>query len=241
MRVAVLDCCQPNPPRLAAWPSVGGVIVDWLSPQMPGVAIDRIDVWGGDALPSVDAYDAWVVSGSEMGVYDSPAWMAPTRAFLGEIRTAGKPVLGICFGHQLMADTFGGMAEKAGTGYVAGTRRVGWGEQQFDAYFLHQDQVRTVPPGAEVLASAAHCPIAALAYDFPALSVQFHPEYERGYVEAVIDLVEGGKLDAERAAFARQSLDEGAVAGQLFARQAADFLRSGVSGRDFARSIGVIA
>ena len=85
-------------------------------------------------------------------------------------------MFGICFGHQIMADIFGGKAAKSDKGFITGSRRFNDRGTNVNAYLAHQDQVTEVPPNAEVIASAAHCPVAALSYDFPALSVQFHPE-----------------------------------------------------------------
>jgi GMP synthase-like glutamine amidotransferase len=185
LRIAILDCCCPNPPELAEYGPVGDVLADWLRPHLADAVMRRVDVWGGERLPAAGEYDGVVVSGSEAGVYDDTAWMAPLRRFLLEARAAGKPVLGICFGHQLMADTYGGKAERAPGGYAAGAARFDWQGEKFDAFVLHGDQVTEVPPGAVVTCAAPHCPVGGLAYDFPAMSFQFHPEYDRDYVDRV--------------------------------------------------------
>ncbi|MEZ5800488.1 MAG: type 1 glutamine amidotransferase [Nitratireductor sp.] len=219
----------------------GDLIIDWLQPHMEGADIVRIDAWGGEALPAADGYDAFIVSGSELGVYDETNWMPPVRQLLLDIRDARRPVFGICFGHQLMADTYGGKAEKINATYAAGSRRFqqagnlpdGSGGEQFDAYVLHGDQVTSVPPGAKVTCAAGHCSVGALAYDFPAMSVQFHPEYERAYVEAVIDLMDGDQLRGKEVADSHKSLEAAKVARDLYAREVAQFLREGVSGREF--------
>lgn len=242
MRVAVLDCCCPNPEELSQFASVGDLIIEWLQPHMVEAELVRIDAWGGEVLPAAGAFDGFIVSGSELGVYDETSWIGPVRQLLLDIREAGRPVFGICFGHQLMADTYGGKAEKINATYAAGSRRFqqgssgsgnAEGSMEFDAFVLHGDQVTNVPPGAKVTCAAGHCPVGALAYDFPAMSVQFHPEYERSYVEAVIDLMDGDLLQGHEVADSHKSLEAAEVARDLYAREVAQFLRQGVSGREF--------
>ena len=75
------------------------------------------------------------MSGSEHGVYDSRPWMSPLRKLLLETKKAGKPICGICFGHQMMADTFVGKAEKSQIGNVVGVRQFDFNTELSDTYF----------------------------------------------------------------------------------------------------------
>lgn len=233
MRVAILDCCCPNPPELAGFGAVGDILADWLRPHAGDADFVRVDVWGGEPPPAPGDCDAFIVSGSEAGVYDDTPWMEGLRAALLALREAGKPMLGVCFGHQIMADTFGGRAQKAESGYAAGVARFEWGGDEFDAFVLHGDQVTAIPPGALVTCAAPHCPVAGLAYDFPALSVQFHPEYARDYVDRVADMLAGDLLTPAQAQAAQASTARFPVRAGLLAADAMRFLRSGASGREF--------
>jgi len=94
-----------------------------------------------------------------------------------------------------------------------------------NAYLAHQDQVIDVPPDAEVIASAAHCPVAALSYDFPALSVQFHPEYNREFARDLIDMFGAELMSTEQLQAARDSLSTKAE-DALWCTEVADFFRS---------------
>ena len=175
-------------------------------------------------MPALDSFDGVVLSGSEKGVYDDAPWMAPLRAFLDDVRAARKPVYGICFGHQIMADTWGGKAEKVADIAVGACAFTMEGEAA-DAHVWHKDQVTAVPPGARVTGWAAHCPVGALAYDFPAISVQFHPELTESVLRDLFArgrdiLLDGGDADAAVASFERAQ-----VAVDLQAREAADFFR----------------
>lgn len=197
-------------------------MIDWLQPALPEAEYIVADIAeGGAPMPELDSFDGVLLSGSEYGVYDDVPWMKPLRTFLEQTRVAGKPIFGICFGHQIMADVFGGKAEKAEVGNVVGARRFG----DVDAHVWHQDQVTSVPPGARVTASAAHCPVGALAYDFPARSVQFHPEYTESHLREIFARGRDVLLDAAKADAALASFEKAQVATDLQAQETAAFFR----------------
>ena len=229
MRIAVLDCATWLSPSLEKYGSIGTIIQAWLAPHMIAHELVRVAIGDGEPTPSASDFDGFIVSGSELGVYDTPDWMAPMRALLLDIRTANKPVYGMCFGHQLMADTFGGKAEKAAK-WAAGVRQFTVDGQTFDAYVLHGDQVTRAPPDSKVTGSSDYCPIAALSYDFPAMSTQFHPEYGSNFVGDVIDLIHDELLGAEDGQKARQSMQVDVKQG-LFADRVAAFFEQHASGR----------
>ena len=119
MKITVLDCVSPD--RLTEkYGPTGNHVIRWLSPALPEATIDTVHVAGGVPAPKPGEVDGIVISGSEKGVYDDTPWMAPLRAILEEYREAGTPVFGICFGHQIMADVWGGKAEKADKGFITG-------------------------------------------------------------------------------------------------------------------------
>ncbi|GIX13521.1 MAG: glutamine amidotransferase [Paracoccaceae bacterium] len=182
--------------------------------------------------------DGWVITGSRHGVYDDLSWIAPFRDTLRRCRDAGVPLAGICFGHQIMAEAFGGRAGKAPQGWGLGLQRYryvarpGWmgavGEG-FDALAIHQDQVSAQPPGTTLLAASAHCPIAALAYGDPerpeALSVQAHPEFTPAFLDDLMVERRGKALPADLVDAARESLSR-PVAGADWAGWIADLFRA---------------
>ena len=223
MDIAVYDCIRGDA-LTEQFGSTGAQVIRWIAPHMPDAHFTSVHVAADEPLPPVDRFDGVIISGSEKGVYDDTSWMAPLRAHLLDLREAGVPVFGICFGHQIMADVFGGRAEKADTGFITGERDFIGEEGTVRAYLAHQDQVTEVPPGATVTASAPHCPVAALAYDFPALSVQYHPEFDAAFVRGVIDIYGPQLMTPEEAAAARRSLTD-KVSPDLYAGQVARFFR----------------
>ena len=156
---------------------------------------ETFDVAGGQ-LPGVDDFPALVITGSSAGVYDPLPWIAPLKSFLVEAR--GRTALvGVCFGHQVMAEAFGGQVIKSPKGWGVGLHSYDvrtarpWmdGVGTFKAPASHQDQVVAAPPGAEVVAGSEFTPFGMLDYGSDrAISLQLHPEFEPAYARALIDL-----------------------------------------------------
>ncbi|MEP3843724.1 MAG: type 1 glutamine amidotransferase [Paracoccaceae bacterium] len=225
MKLAVLDLCIWMPEYQSGQAKFGEVLAMWAARGLPDADITIIDVHEGDPLPDIDAYDGYVLSGSELGVYDDAPWMSPLRDFLTAARQAQKPLFGVCFGHQIMADVFGGKAEKVGDPEV-GVRAFDIDGIQQTGQVWHQDQVTRIPPGAAVIASADYCPVGALAYDFPAMSVQFHPEYPADYIATFLRRSRGNVISAAQGDAAVAQLDQSDVSADLFAQQMGDFFRA---------------
>ena len=225
MRIAILELTGHPLPLLEGLPRAAQQIRSWIEPHMPGAEFSVADVVDGAPPPDLEDFDGVIVGGSEFGVYDDTEWMRPLREFLESCRNRRKPVFGICFGHQIMADVYGGKAAKAEIGNVVGARPFEFGGARVDAYVWHRDQVTDIPPSARVTGSADHCPIGALDYDFPARSVQFHPEYRAGHLR---DMFARGReifLAAAEADEALASLEAARVPGDLAASEAVALFR----------------
>ena len=226
MRVAVLDVTGHPMPLLEGLPRVGEQIIDWLAPALPEATYCWYDIeQNGEALPTLDTFDGVIVSGSEHGVYDPTSWNYDLRCFLLACKALLKPIFGICFGHQIMADTFGGHAAMAKCGLVVGARAFQFAATSEDAYVWHKDQVNIVPPGARITASASYCPIGALEYDFPAASVQFHPEHSEFQLCEIFRRARDDFLTGAEADSAVQSFAITDVRRDLSARETAAFFR----------------
>lgn len=208
---------------------------DLLAKAGAGLTFQDWAVVDGDVPPDPRACDAWLITGSRYGVYDPEPWIEPLKDFLRTVRAAGVPLIGICFGHQIMAEAFGGHAIKSGKGWGAGVHRYtvrqrpGWlrsAGDEITMYAMHQDQVVALPEDATVLAGSDFCPMALVCYgdvEAPeAISIQPHPEFPDDYARALID-VRGEVMGAERAADARASFGP-AVDRDAFARWVADYL-----------------
>ena len=159
----------------------------------PGFEIQSYDVQKGE-LPDPQAHGAYLITGSPAGVYDSYPWIAPLMEF---IRSAdGARMIGVCFGHQVMAEALGGHVEKSDKGWGAGLHHysIVHSEPWIDTAGTiavpasHQDQVVVQPPNTQVVAASDFTPFAALAWqDRPAISFQFHPEFSPAFARALIE------------------------------------------------------
>ncbi len=223
MRIVVYDCVTGDE-LTEKYGRTGPLVIRWIENDLPEANFSWVHVAGNATLPEPDAADGIIISGSEKGVYDDTEWMQPLRDNLQKMRAAGVPMFGICFGHQIMADVFGGRAEKSDKGFVTGSREFNDRGMNINAFLAHQDQVHEVPPGAQVIASAEHCPVAALSYDFPALSVQFHPEYNRQFATDLIDLFGAELMTEDQLQSARDSLSAD-VEHDLWRADVAEFFR----------------
>jgi GMP synthase-like glutamine amidotransferase len=161
-----------------------------------------------DQFPSrPEDHDAYLITGSAAGVYDPLPWIPKLKQFLTEAKGKTR-LVGVCFGHQLMAETFGGRVAKCERGWGAGLHEYEVFERQpwmddIDRVRVpasHQDQVIEQPPATRLIAGSAFCPFGVLAYaDQPAISFQFHPEFIPDYAAALIDLRRGRLTDPEAA------------------------------------------
>ncbi len=163
-----------------------------------------------EKLPPSRCFSALVITGSPASVTTRDPWMLRTEAYLRRAVAGGTPVLGICFGHQMLAQALGGGVRKNPRGREMGTVELELCEDDplFDVperplavNMSHVDSVVRVPPGATALARTALEPNAALRFSERVWSVQFHPEFDgpvmRQYIEARRDIIAGEGLDPD--------------------------------------------
>ena len=202
MNLAILETGKP-PAELI--PSFGRYPA--MLERLIGIEARSYEVEAGELPADAGAHDAYLITGSPAGVYDELPWIPKLEAFLGLAKGRAK-LVGICFGHQIMAQAFGGHVEKSSKGWGTGlhtypiVRREPWMDDAaiVAAPASHQDQVVLQPPRTEVIASSVFTPYAALAWtDQPAISFQFHPEFSTDYAEALIECRRDRLPDAERA------------------------------------------
>jgi len=124
----------------------------------------------GELPDSVNDADAWLLTGSKHGAYEALPWIPPLEAFVRDIYAQGLPMVGICFGHQLIAQALGGKVVKFDGGWVAGTE--------------HYELSEQTGVGSAVL-NAWH-QHAALYYRDNTVSIQPHPEFENDYLQLLL-------------------------------------------------------
>lgn len=192
MDLAVLRTGEPPPSLLPRFGHYDGMFGRLLG---SGVIARSYDVQAGELPARPDAHRAYLITGSPAGVYDPLPWIEPLKLFLRSAKGQAK-LVGICFGHQVMAEAFGGRVEKSERGWGIGLQtyevleRAPWMDEadRITVPVSHQDQIVVQPPATDILAASAFTPFGMLSWrDQPAISMQFHPEFERDYAEALIE------------------------------------------------------
>lgn len=135
---------------------------------------------------SVHEADGWLITGSRHGVYEDHPWIPPLEQFIRDAFAARVPVVGICFGHQIVAQAMGGKVERYAGGWAVGATDYDFGGEVLRLNAWHRDQVVKAPAGARVIASNDFCANAALLYDDRALTVQAHPEFRPEFVDGLM-------------------------------------------------------
>ena len=136
---------------------------------------------------SVHDADGWLLTGSRHGAYEDHAFIPPLEDFIRRAYGAHVPLVGICFGHQIIAQALGGRVEKYAGGWAVGAQDYIFEGQPVTLNAWHQDQVVERPQGAQPIASNGFCENAALVYDDRAFTVQAHPEFGDAMIGGLIE------------------------------------------------------
>ncbi|MCA6297931.1 MAG: type 1 glutamine amidotransferase [Phenylobacterium sp.] len=180
-----------------------------------GDRAETFDVAAGRLPADPSAFDACLVTGSSAGVYEPLPWIDPLKAFLNAA-SARTALVGVCFGHQVMAEAFGGRVIQSPKGWGVGLHRYtasgeGWlaGLDTLAVAASHQDQVVEAPEGARVVACSDFTPFGALCYpDRRAISIQLHPEFTPDYARALVEARRGSRYTDDQADAALASYED---------------------------------
>ncbi|KIN71699.1 type 1 glutamine amidotransferase [Sulfitobacter guttiformis] len=135
---------------------------------------------------SAEAADGWLITGSKHGAYENHAWIPPLEDLIRDIHATGKPMIGVCFGHQIIAQAMGGKVEKFNGGWSVGRTEYVLEGKPVALNAWHQDQVVTLPETARVVGSSDFCANAMLAYGDTIWTVQPHPEFSAEFIDGLI-------------------------------------------------------
>jgi len=197
MKIGVLKTDDVREQLVGEFGEYPDMFAELLRAQDPGLEFVTYEVQRGHYPADIDEVDAYLITGSKTGVYEDKPWIPPLMDFVRELHSAQKPTIGICFGHQLIAQALGGKTRKSDKGWGIGVHSYemqetpGWMSEPRDNFSLlvsHQDQVEELPPGARVIASSDFCPMAMVQVDDHMLTFQAHPEFTKPYSKSLMDL-----------------------------------------------------
>lgn len=185
--------------KLPSLDGIAGDYEDWIARGLGATATIVVDVAAGAALPPPEAVQSAVITGSAAMVTDSDPWIGETAAWLRAAAATGLPLLGICFGHQLLARALGGAVGNNPRGLEVGTVTVtltsagrtdpllGHLPSSFPAQVSHRQSVLRPPPQARILAGSDREPVQAFAWGRRAWGLQFHPEFDAAIVRHYLE------------------------------------------------------
>ncbi|QXC62178.1 hypothetical protein KSP35_05040 [Aquihabitans sp. G128] len=236
-RIGLLQCGYIPPSLVPAHGDYPEAFAALLAPH--DVDLVTYDVQAGPVPATTDECDGWIVSGSASSAYEPLAWIGALEGYLRRLVEDEAPTVAVCFGHQVLAQAFGGRVAKSPAGWGVGAHDyelVGPAAPWMDPpasgsvrlVASHQDQVVELPADAVLLARTDHCPVAAYALGSRMLAIQPHPEFTTALSGELIELrrerIGAAVADAAEASL-DEPLDQATVAAWMVA-----FLRQGHQG-----------
>jgi GMP synthase-like glutamine amidotransferase len=195
MNIGLLQCGKVQD-ELAAkhgqYPAMFSTLLQKINPSFTWAIYD---VEQGELPNNIDDCDAYLISGSHHGVYDHLPWIAPLQEFIRQLFIAQKKTIGICFGHQLVAQALGGKVIKSPKGWGVGIststviQNKPWmnpARHTFNLIISHQDQVVELPSDAEILAGNEFCTF-YMTQIGSIVTIQGHPEFSTAYARSVLE------------------------------------------------------
>ena len=190
LTIGVLECGAVATPLQTHAPSYTEAFRRFLSPDGSGPVLKSYHCYGGKFPRRGDECDGWLITGSAASVYDGDEWIGDLEEF-ARSAAESRPLVGICFGHQLIAQAFGGRVGRA-PGWGIGVHRHELSEDgapisHLELLASHQDQVIIPPSQARVLGGSEFCPIGSMTIGQNVLTIQNHPEMTREFAKNLYD------------------------------------------------------
>ena len=173
---------------------------------------------------TISECDGWLITGSRHGAYEDHPFIPPLEDFIRAVMAARIPLVGICFGHQIIAKAMGGTVVKSDKGWAVGPQEYDFEGEKITLNAWHQDQVTELPEGACVIGTNSFCENAALIYGDTAYTVQAHPEFGDPFVKGLMETRGRGVVPDPVLDTARNKLGQPNSAPKIADRIASFFL-----------------
>jgi len=197
MRIGLLQCDHVADDLITIHGDYQDMFSDLLHAQDQDIEVAIYDLTADNFPIDLSACDGYIITGSQFSAYDDIPWIHKTKKLIINLYQAEVPTIGICFGHQLIAEALGGKVEKAtDKGWGVGLQKwdikttYDWmGNTSLDTFSLrasHQDQVVKLPTDSTLYAGSDFCPIAGFQAGKHILTMQGHPEFSKEYANALM-------------------------------------------------------
>jgi len=206
LRIGILECDHVVPELQGKYGDYQDMFTDLVQKQDSSLEITVYDLTSDQFPVDLHACDAYFITGSKAGVYEDIPWIHKAKQLVKHIYEAKIPTIGICFGHQLIAESLGGKVVKAedkGRGLGVQTWQItdkqNWMDgipNELSLNACHQDQVIEMPEKSKLFASSDFCPIAGFQTE-SMLAFQGHPEFDYDYTKHLVEKYHDTQNDEE--------------------------------------------
>lgn len=230
--IGILNADEVRPELEAIYGDYPAMFTELLKTADSDINIVTYNVMKGEYPVSIDDVDGYLLTGSKFSVYDDEAWIRKLGEFIFGLNARQKKLVAICFGHQMVAHFLGGQTQNSTKGWGVGVQTCtlyedidGFANVGETVSFLatHQDQVVQTAVGAKVLAGNDFCPNMITGIGEHILTIQWHPEFTKGYAESLLH-IRREAIGEATFQVAMDSLDQD-IDNDKFARLAMDFFR----------------
>ena len=162
----------------------------------PNIQFKTYEVQYNDYPQDMNECDAYLITGSKASCYDNVQWIHALKQFIKALHKNKKKLIGVCFGHQIIAEALGGSVRKSPSGWHAGVDSISlnndaleYGDQgkKYNLVFSHQDEVKRLPRNATLIAESASCPIGMFLIENHIFCTQGHIELDKKFARMIYD------------------------------------------------------
>ncbi len=232
MRIGILETDRVPDDLIDDFGSYADMVEAWLRQECREFSFSHYDVVQQIYPQNISECDAYLITGSKASAYDQTPWLFTLSQFIRELYICStKKLIGICFGHQLIAQSLGGVVSKSPKGWGVGLAQTEvyktelWMmpiAKSFKLPVIHQDQVIKLPKNGTAIAGNPFCPYSIIKYGDSVLTFQGHPEHQKTYTRALM-LRRKDVIDEKVLCIGLRSLDNDSDA-QLVAKWVVNFL-----------------
>lgn len=197
LRICILEADDLHPSLQDTFIGFGQMFKQLFSVHATEIEFQVFNVVNGDYPDSEQCFDAYLVTGSKADSFGEDPWIVQLRTYLHQCFVDGEVLLGICFGHQVLALVLGGDTQRSSKGWGLGVHCYQLAAQpewltadaaEFELLISHRDQVTALPEGAQLLARSEFCENAAFVLGDQVLCFQGHPEFTHDFSRALLQI-----------------------------------------------------